>query len=214
MNFWSKKCFFDRSRVANCKYVFAKPTDSLISTDRRCLHSATQKSCHGHFYTVTKVPKFRHTAARTNRRTYEPTHVFKRRPHKSPSGKYIDNKPCKNNAHIRWISMENSPPLVFQRSETRGEFSLARVNLVKIRLIFWLFCSSFSKIFAPAALFSEISSFFSLIRSNITVTDRPESFAIDCPEVFWTLSIGCAISRIHIDRSWAPQAKILRFQSV
>ena len=35
----------------------------------------------------------------------------------------------------------------------------------------------------------------------LCVTDRPESFAIDCPEVFWTLSIGCAISRGNIDRS-------------
>ncbi len=55
--FWLKKCVFDRSRVADRRYVFAKLTDPLISTDRGCLDCATQKSCPGHFYTVTKLPK-------------------------------------------------------------------------------------------------------------------------------------------------------------
>ena len=50
-----KKCVFDRSRVARRKYVFAKLTDSLIPTDRGCLHSATPKSRDGRFYTVTKL---------------------------------------------------------------------------------------------------------------------------------------------------------------
>ena len=54
-----KKCVFDRSCVADRRYVFAKLTDPLILADHGCLDCGTQKSCTGHFYTVTKLRKIR-----------------------------------------------------------------------------------------------------------------------------------------------------------
>ena len=82
--FWLKKCVFDRSRVADRRYVFAKLTDPLISTDRGCLDCATQKSCTGHFYTVTKLRKIRRRRRVTNGRTFlSVAHT------KCPSGNYI-----------------------------------------------------------------------------------------------------------------------------
>ena len=70
--FWLKKCVFDRSRVADRRYVFAKLTDRLISADHGCLDCATQKSCPGHFYTVTKLRNPSPSSAPRDLRT----HVF------------------------------------------------------------------------------------------------------------------------------------------
>ena len=53
---YPKKCVFDRSRVARRRYVFAKLTDPLISTDRGCLDCATQKVCTGLLLQVAKRP--------------------------------------------------------------------------------------------------------------------------------------------------------------
>ena len=78
-----KKCVFERFLAARRRYVFAKLTGPLISTDRGCLDYATQKMCTGCCCTVAKRRKIRR---RRRRRTYLRTHVFKRRPHKMPFG--------------------------------------------------------------------------------------------------------------------------------
>ena len=61
--------------------------------------------------------------------------------------------------------MENSP-LVFQRSETRGEFSLAEVFLVKILTYFLVILCFVSEKFSPAALFFEDFRVLSSIRNG------------------------------------------------
>ena len=81
---WLKKCVFDRSRVADRRYVFAKLTDPLISTDRGCLDCATQKVCPRRFYTVAKRPKICSSSPSSS--DAERTSLFKRRPHKMPFG--------------------------------------------------------------------------------------------------------------------------------
>ena len=52
-----KKCVFDRFLGERRRYVFAKLTDPVISTDRGCLDCATQKVCHRRCCTVAKRPK-------------------------------------------------------------------------------------------------------------------------------------------------------------
>ena len=84
-----KKCVFDRFLGERRRYVFAKVTDPVISTDRGCLDCATQKVCHRRCCTVAKRPKIR--PRRRRRRTHSRTHVFKRRPHKMPFGQILFN---------------------------------------------------------------------------------------------------------------------------
>ena len=76
-----KKCVFDMLLGEQRRYVFAKRTDPVISTDHGCLDYATQKVCHRRCCTVAKRPKICPSAA-----DVEQTHVFKRRPHKMPFG--------------------------------------------------------------------------------------------------------------------------------
>ena len=100
-----KKCVFDSSLAARRRYVFAKLTDPLISTDRGCLDYATQKLCHtgaaAQWQNAGKSVR-----RRRRRRTYSRTHVFKRRPHKMPFGQlymfWLDPSTW-SLAHIWWF---------------------------------------------------------------------------------------------------------------
>ena len=78
-----KKCVFDRFLGERRRYVFAKLTGPVFSTDRGCLDCVTQKVCTGCCCTVAKRPKICSAPSAPDALR---THKFKRRPHKMPFG--------------------------------------------------------------------------------------------------------------------------------
>ena len=98
--------------------------------------------------------------------------------------------------------MENSPPLVFQRSETRGEFSLAEVFLVKILTYFLvILCFVFEKK-TPAPVrrsFSKIFVFFHRFGTAVARMNRPSRPRLN-PEALLLIDLPSPSSRRTIQK--------------
>ena len=97
-----KKCVFDKFLGERRRYVFAKLTGPVISTDRGCLDCATQKVCPRRCCTVAKRPKIRRR--RRRRRRMENGRTFLSVAHtKCPSGKNTNQQWESDNSIILYL---------------------------------------------------------------------------------------------------------------